>query len=93
MKRRAEIRGETWTLRDARRDMREYGDCSYATKTIRIRRGQDEQSELDTTIHEVLHALLPDFCEESVREGAADLAAILWDMGWRRRNRGFPRSL
>ena len=39
---------------------------------------------LETEIHEGLHQLFPDLCEETVTASARDMARILWALGYRR---------
>lgn len=53
-------------------------------KTIRILKGQTPRDELDTIIHEVLHASMWDVCEEKVLEFASDLERILTRLGYKR---------
>lgn len=53
-------------------------------REILILEGQRGQKELDTTIHEMLHACQWDLSEEAVEEIACDMAAALWRGGWRR---------
>lgn len=63
------------------------GLCEHpeeAGKTIRIKRGQNQRDELDTTIHEMLHAFGWHLSEEAVTEAANDMATILWRLGWRK---------
>jgi hypothetical protein len=82
------IRKQTWLFRDdARPD--EFGYCDHEgergqPRVIGIRPGLDEGQELDTTIHECLHAALPDLSEEAVTEIATDLAVILLARGFGR---------
>jgi hypothetical protein len=40
--------------------------------------------DLDTCIHEGLHACLWDLDEEAVHETATDIARLLWRLGYRR---------
>jgi len=51
---------------------------------IRVALGQPEQSELDTVIHEILHAAYPDLEEDAVGQTAEALAKVLWRLGWRK---------
>lgn len=44
----------------------------------------DSKNDLDTIIHESLHACLWDLGEESVQESAEDIARIIWRLGWRK---------
>jgi hypothetical protein len=52
--------------------------------TIGIKDGLGELDELDTTIHEALHASYPDLCEEAIDETATDLARLLLARGFGR---------
>jgi len=87
------IRRKRWLLRfvsNLGRDAaghRLWGDCDPPNKrgkTIRILRGLNPHDELDTLIHEALHAGSWDLSEDSVNELARDIARLLWRVGWRR---------
>jgi hypothetical protein len=52
--------------------------------TIGIKDGLTEFEELDTTIHEALHAAYPDLSEEAIDETATDLARLLLARGFGR---------
>ena len=82
------IRGQPWTLRRTRRGLGStnrfpkglYGYCDHTNKEIRVIPEEDfktSQEELDTIIHETLHALFPDLDEEVVTQSGSELAAIL----------------
>jgi hypothetical protein len=82
------IRKQTWTIRDDTRPD-EFGYCDLEgdrgqPRTIGIRPGLDEGQDLDTTLHECLHAALPDLSEEAVTEIASDLARVLLARGFGR---------
>lgn len=51
--------------------------------TIYVKRHRG-QAELDTWVHETLHASLPDATEEDVARIARDVALVLWQAGYRR---------
>lgn len=53
-------------------------------KTIRIKRDLDEQNELETIVHESLHACFWDIDEEAVHESAKDIASLLVRLGYRK---------
>jgi len=53
-------------------------------KTIHMAEGQSPLCELDTAIHEGLHACMWDLDEEAVADSARDLARFLWRLGYRR---------
>lgn len=64
------------------------GDCTFGTKTIRIRDGlnnHDRQDRLmEIAIHESTHARWPCLDELEVEEFAEELQAILFRLGYRR---------
>lgn len=54
-------------------------------KTIQVLASLKNEDELDTVIHEVLHASAWDVLGESfVNDTASDLARLLWRLGYRR---------
>lgn len=61
-----------------------FGDCDFEKKTIRVVRGIDPLDELDTFIHEALHATRPELDEDAVVTTATDIARLLWKIGYRR---------
>lgn len=83
------ILGKTYSLVFSRSMPEDdYGSCddpNTKRKRIRISKGLDEEKELDTLIHEMLHAagwqLLS---EEWVFAAARDIARVLRRLGWRR---------
>jgi hypothetical protein len=82
------IRKQTWTIRDDT-GPDEFGYCDLEgdrgqPRTIGIRPGLDEGQEMDTTLHECLHAALPDLSEEAVAEIATDCAKVLLARGFGR---------
>ena len=85
---RAVIRKETWSIvSEVQED--EFGFCDRDGErgkpmTIGIKDGLSELDELDTTIHEGLHASYPDLCEEAIDEAATDLARLLLARGFGR---------
>jgi hypothetical protein len=78
--------GKKWRLRFAPlRNVR--GDCDpphASRKEIRIASGQSQIDELDTCLHEFLHAIDWQRDEAHVAEAATDIARILYRLGWRR---------
>lgn len=79
------IRGVKWIVRQSARKLRDkWGWCDYAAKRIVVCRSARGVQHLDTVIHEMLHACLPDTCEDSVHETASVIAGVLWRMGYRR---------
>ena len=85
---RAVIRNETWSIVSEVQDG-ELGFCDHEgergkPRTIGIKDGLTEFEELDTTIHEALHAAYPDLSEEAIDETATDLARLLLARGFGR---------
>lgn len=69
------------------RDKPDAGACDHPekpAKRIRIVRGQEPREELDTIIHECLHATDWHKDEAWVTEVSTDIAAVLWKLGWRK---------
>ncbi|NBW14550.1 MAG: hypothetical protein EBR82_41780 [Caulobacteraceae bacterium] len=60
-----------------------YGDCNYATRTIRLHGGLRGVDLLDTLIHELIHARWPDLSEDAVVEFSETLSAVLDAEGFR----------
>ena len=63
-----------------------WGEADWPTvrnPKIAIYGNQDEKNLIDTTIHELLHAIRPELSEEAVTETATLLANGLWKMGCR----------
>lgn len=46
--------------------------------------GEDPKNELETYIHECLHACHFDHSEDCVHEAARDISKFLWRLGYRR---------
>tara|TARA_Y100001973_G_C5209184_1_gene344068 strand:- start:2492 stop:2971 length:480 start_codon:yes stop_codon:yes gene_type:complete len=60
------------------------GECDQIgvpDKAIWVATQQRPVDVLDTLIHELLHAALPDLCEEAVEETATDIARVLNRLG------------
>lgn len=82
------IRKQTWSIVSQVQDG-ESGFCDHEGErgqpmTIGIKDGLTEFEELDTTIHEALHAAYPDLSEEAIDETATDLARLLLARGFGR---------
>lgn len=58
------------------------GICEYDDQRIRIRDNLDAAQQLDTVIHEFLHASYPFLCEQAVKEPATALAELLRRLGY-----------
>lgn len=83
------VRGRYWNLRFTAEGLgpKKQGECQAPDvkgKTIKVRPGMSPLEELDTTIHELLHAGLWDLDEEVIEEMGSDLARILRKLGYRR---------
>lgn len=81
----AVIRGVDYTIM-TKRMKRFDGLCDHPTtpgREIWIHSSLKAEDMLDTIIHELLHAALPDLKEETVLEIGTDMARVLWDLGYR----------
>jgi hypothetical protein len=81
------IRGKRYRLRYQRLPADAFGMCDppdAEDKAIRIRKGIKGRQELDTLIHEMLHAAYWDMDEGAVNDAAHDIAAVLWRLGYRK---------
>lgn len=81
------ILGKRWRLVFCR--MKDFGDCSDPAepgRVIRIRKGLCEKTELETILHEALHAADWHRSEEFVDEVSTDIARVLWRLGWRKQS-------
>jgi len=77
------LRGTEWDVWLTRENLGldEYGVCNYDNHTILVEPALKGVERLDTVIHELLHACLPDTAEHSIGETATDLAAALVEIG------------
>ena len=76
------IRGHRWKLKWVSNLGDAAGTCDYDQKVIRIARGQEPGAELDTLIHEILHAAVADLEESAVAEAASAVARTLIKLGF-----------
>ena len=77
------VRGVRWRVAsDEGLPEDQLGLCDYAKKTIYVPIDGWLPHELDTVIHEALHACYPDMSEAAVEEGAGTLSALLIKLGW-----------
>lgn len=60
------------------------GQCWIGRNLVEIDPRQDSKEYLNTTIHEVLHALFPDMTEPCVNWAAGNIARALWGKNYRR---------
>lgn len=83
------VLGKQWELVFRKKlDENNCGECDSPDtprKKIRIRSGMRKELELDTTIHELLHAAGWHIDEVFVTQFATDAAAILTRLGWTKR--------
>jgi hypothetical protein len=83
---RVRLGGKYWRLRFSA--INDYGDITDPGKAegrlIRIGSWQSEEEQLDTIIHEALHASLPLLDESAVHATANDLSRLLWRLRYRR---------
>ena len=79
------FRGKAYSY--LRKSIKDFGSCDnpkdYA-KEIVVRKNMDEKEELDTNIHEFLHACFWDLTEEAITESAKDITEALWKLGYRK---------
>ena len=78
------IRGQRWKLRFVPNLGDKAGECDYGARVLRIALGQPQEEELDTVVHEILHAAYPDIEEAAVGETGEAIAKVLWRLGWRK---------
>lgn len=81
----AVFRGRRWRLSWAPNLGGDYGRCDAPHakgKTIYIRLGQGQEDELDTLIHEALHACAWDLDEQAITDAASDIARFLRRCGY-----------
>jgi hypothetical protein len=81
------VRGKRWNLVFERISGKTAGLCDPPTelkKKIIIHDNLSEQETLRVICHEVLHAAYWDMDESAIDEASADLAKILWKLGYRR---------
>lgn len=84
------FRGHVWRLGRVR-SVGERGGCEgphVPGKEIDIPVNGGRLTDLDTCIHEALHACFWDMAEEAVSEAASDIARLLWRLNWRKVNDG-----
>ena len=77
------IRGKRWRIRFVPNLGDKWGECDYESRVLRIAFGQSEKDELDTLIHELLHAAT-ELEEDAVGQTAEAIAGVLWRFGWRK---------
>ena len=79
---RINVRGKYWTFKRVRCPDDLDGFCDWDKRRVvvssRLTRPKDI---LDTTIHELLHAAIPDLAEDAVEETATCIADVLHRLG------------
>lgn len=59
-------------------------DAPAVARKIRVCKSLTGKEELDTNIHEMIHACCWYLDEEVVRQSATDIAKALWQLGYRK---------
>lgn len=78
------IAGEKWLWRYSSLKGSADGWTEYSTKKVLIHEKLKGKPRLECELHEGLHASLgPAISEEAITQAAADLAKILWSLGYR----------
>lgn len=94
---RTRFRGHDWTvvyrdeMPEAEKDFLGVTHEGRIAKRIRIFAGLWGFRRLDTELHEALHAAYPMLDEEAVKQGATDIARLLWRIGYRLKASGAGR--
>jgi hypothetical protein len=81
---------QRFTLRESG-NLADCGQCEITrrrsgkvTRVIRVATWQHEEDALDTWVHEAMHAIWPSKPEAEVASASAELARMLWRLGYRR---------
>lgn len=61
-------------------------DPNFTNRLIKIHKLLENSEELETIIHEMLHACFWDLDEEVINEVGKDMSQALWKMGYRKQN-------
>ena len=76
--------GNKWTISPrAYINHPDIGTCDPAAKTIQISGVLSGKIHLDTIIHELMHAVLPNHDEDFINETATEMAAAMWKLNVR----------
>lgn len=62
-----------------------YGFCEKHKRLIQIQKGLSDKLEMDTLIHEALHACDWSKSEQNVNQTATDIANMLYQRSYRRK--------
>ena len=86
---RVKLGGNEFTIKQVPQ-LKDHGSCEVTvTRTGKVRRvirlasWNRPRAMLGTAIHEAIHASRPDLSETEVRALEADIARLLWRMGYR----------
>ena len=84
----AKFNSRRWRIRFVNRLAKgTFGDCQDSKKAseriIRVKRAQKEEDLLDTILHEMLHAILPQLTEDIIYDAANDLSRTLIKLGYK----------
>lgn len=78
------INGERWLWRYASLRGTAEGWTEFSKRKVLLDRRSKNRKRLELELHEGLHSTLgPTISEEAVTSAAADLARILWSLGYR----------
>ena len=80
---RIRIRGRYYTFRFGRAVPGAVGHYDPDRRELVVSPSLRGEQRLDTVIHELLHAALPDLDEDAVNTTASDIARLLWRLGYR----------
>jgi hypothetical protein len=86
---RVKLGGNEFTIKQVPQ-LKDHGSCEVTvTRTGKVRRvirlasWNTPRAMLGTAVHEAIHASRPDLSEAEVRALEADIARLLWRMGYR----------
>lgn len=81
------LRGKLWRVLRTGKTLESGADgsCSRSKATIRVRKKLNGRRELETYLHEALHACFWDLDEEGISEAAQDISKMLRKLGYRRK--------
>jgi len=60
------------------------GECDFEKKVLKIPYDGGNLHELDTIIHEAMHACFPFLMDDEIERSATDVARLLWRLDWRK---------
>lgn len=89
------LMGRAWKL-ERLHQMKHWGLCDpphRPYKKIMISTRAKAKVELDTIIHECIHAGFFDLAEDTVNEVSICVSTVLWDLGYRKRKTPVPAKV